>query len=99
MSSPERESLLEAWAIDAGRKWAAALRRELAEEGRPVAGGWPGTLSEARSRAAARCKLELAALAHATASSGELDQAARRLNAAARRDWLAKAEREVVEES
>jgi hypothetical protein len=56
-------------------------------------------LSEARSRAAARCKLELTALAHMTATSGELDRAARRLNAAARRDWLAKAEREVVEES
>ena len=38
-------------AIDAGRKWAGSVRTRLHTEGRPVAGGWPGTMTEARARA------------------------------------------------
>jgi hypothetical protein len=33
-----------------GRSWAEACRHDLQREGRPVSGGWPGTLSEARAR-------------------------------------------------
>lgn len=37
-------------AVDAGRAWADAVRERLHAEGRRAAGGWPGTLSEAKAR-------------------------------------------------
>jgi len=36
----------------AGREWAAAVQSSLHQEGRHALGGWPGTLSEARTRVA-----------------------------------------------
>lgn len=37
-------------AAEAGDGWARECAGELVRQERPVAGGWPGTLSEARSR-------------------------------------------------
>jgi hypothetical protein len=86
--------MLERLAVDEGRHWARGLRRSLAGEGRRIAGGWPGTLSEARSRVVTGCGRVMRESGQVEPSSAELDWMARRLNAAARHDWLAKAERE-----
>ena len=40
----------EASAEQAGRAWCVAVRSTLREAGRAAAGGWPGTISEARAR-------------------------------------------------
>lgn len=42
-----------AWVLSAGQAWATRVREQLRGEGRRAAGGWPGTLSEARGHAAA----------------------------------------------
>ena len=91
-------ALLDAWAADAGSSWVAALRSSLVAEGRKPVGGWPGTLSEARSRARAHYGRVPNAAAHEPALSGEIERAARLLNRAARRAWLSTAERELGEE-
>lgn len=76
----ERDRLVARVASAAAAAWTAATFAELARESRPVTGGWPGTLSEARARAAAE---SMGALTHE-----ELVQAARLTNAEARRAWL-----------
>jgi hypothetical protein len=89
-----RAALLDALAVAEGVGWARELRRGLRGEGRRIAGGWPGTLSEARSRAVNGCQRALRERGLGALSSVELDRLARRLNAAARGDWLNKAEPE-----
>jgi hypothetical protein len=37
-------------AAESGRAWAGDLSAQLRREGRRASGGWPGTLTEARSR-------------------------------------------------
>ena len=39
----------EASAVQAGRAWCVDVRLTLREAGRPAAGGWPGTMTEARA--------------------------------------------------
>jgi hypothetical protein len=46
ISKPPRELLQGAQA--AGERWAEKVREKTLEESRQVAGGWPGTMSEAR---------------------------------------------------
>ena len=48
-------SRLRPHAISEGEQWALALRRELVRDGRAVAGGWPGTMTEAVTKV--RCRL------------------------------------------
>jgi hypothetical protein len=62
----------------------------LRAEGREVAGGWPGTLSEARHFVRA----QLARSGLAVITPDELEQAARATYASARSTWLANAESE-----
>jgi hypothetical protein len=50
VSGPVRLRALERAADDAGKSWALGWADALLAEGRPVAGGWPGTMSEARAR-------------------------------------------------
>jgi hypothetical protein len=74
----------------AGHAWAAAYTRALEVQRRPIAGAWPGTLTEARARL-------LAALAHqdlAALSVDELRELARTANHAARDAWRAMAVRD-----
>ena len=52
MSKATRGELLEQAAVDAARSWTGAYCAELVREGRRVEGGWPGTVREARARAA-----------------------------------------------
>lgn len=76
-------------ASDAGRSWAQSLRDDLALEGRRAAGGWPGTVSEARARTARLMEGSL------FGKSPELrEQVARALYAAARGGWLEWRERD-----
>jgi hypothetical protein len=74
--APDRTAILDAAAIAAGDAWVQWWRQELQRQGRPMCGGWPGTLSEARRRvldqviavlgaAGAPSAVELAELAHA----------------------------------
>ena len=66
-------------AIDAGKAWAGAVRAELENEGRTVAGGWPGTMTEARARASQ--------LGSPGLSAAERTRLARILYAAAKDMW------------
>jgi hypothetical protein len=78
-------------AVDAaGEAWAVAWANTLHGEGRPVSGGWPGTLSEARGRVAACISKRVGAARRI--GPEELEQLARRAYAAARKAWLARAD-------
>ena len=65
-----------------GRAWADSVRALLSSEGRAAAGGWPGTLSEARVR------LESVMRTSAKPTADERDRLARLLYNAARSYWL-----------
>lgn len=84
-----RQTTIEESAAALGRSWAVRCRHELHREGRSAAGGWPGTLSEARARVGRRLVVE------AKGRRGELDitdaereLAARMAYASARTEWL-----------
>jgi hypothetical protein len=77
MLQKNREQKLGAVAIAAGEDWLRWWQRALQQQGRTMCGGWPGTLSEARSRVLAQAVAalgddaaltlpELNALAHTT---------------------------------
>ncbi|HEU5058753.1 MAG TPA: hypothetical protein VFU21_19605 [Kofleriaceae bacterium] len=80
-----RKALLERAAHAEGSAWAAWWRVELRRQKRFQAGGWPGTLSEARIRVARRVAAELGPAFGATRE--ELEVAARSAYAIARREW------------
>jgi alkylhydroperoxidase family enzyme len=88
-SAPELSQELEALARRVGSAWVEEWRRELAVDGRPMSGGWPGTLSEARERAATRMRDELRSDDPAT-----LEAVARKANEIARSLWLSQSERD-----
>jgi hypothetical protein len=88
-STEKRGDLLERAAFDAARSWAGACCAELAREGRRVEGGWPGTMPEARTRAAAEAGRSLAARSMTALTHDELNQLARITYNEARRSWVA----------
>jgi len=65
-----------------GRAWADAVRVLLQSEGRAAAGGWPGTISEARVR------VEGVMQSGTKATPDERNRLARVLYHAARSFWL-----------
>jgi hypothetical protein len=71
-------------ASSVGAEWAAEMARALGRENRAAAGGWPGTLSEARVRLDTR----LAAL-RSVPSAGTRERLVRRAYDAARTAWRA----------
>lgn len=91
-----RQALLDGAAQAEGSAWASWWRGELARQERPVAGGWPGTLTEARVRVACRISAELGAAFDATRQ--ELEQAARGAYGVARREWNERCEPESATE-
>jgi hypothetical protein len=93
----ERRELLELGSTSAGARWAACCRDELRKQGRPLAGGWPGTMSEARARVAAYFATELPRRGMGALTYQECEWAARTVYAAARRDWLKHGEQETPE--
>ena len=86
-----RRSLLERAAVAVGENWARGWLAELGLEGRSAAGGWPGTISQARSRVRAVVTLELSRARFEPAGVEELDRTARAAYARARQVWLASA--------
>jgi hypothetical protein len=60
MDSRDRRSVVAEHPLAIGSRWAELWCQELREQGRPVDGGWPGTLPEARARVLRSLDLELA---------------------------------------
>ena len=85
-----REAVLADSAAAAGVEWALEWRSTLAHEGRTAAGGWPGTVPEARSRVSEA--LRRAGMLAPT--SAELEAATRTTYATARQHWLASVARD-----
>jgi hypothetical protein len=83
-----RQNLLDDAAKRAGGLWAASRRDELSREGRPVEGGWPGTIAEARARAADAIRTLLHERAMVALTYAELGRAAQVTYGEARRTWL-----------
>lgn len=79
--------ILERLAGEVAHEWATGLFRALGEQGRFVEGGWPGTISEARSRVA----LCIAAGGWPRAITPQVrDQVVRAVYLGAKKHWLAR---------
>ncbi len=89
-----RRALLERAAADAGEEWARTRIAELRAERRVAAGGWPGTLREARAMSRAFVLRPFAAQSLSPPTAEELELAARKAYACARSAWQARAEPE-----
>jgi hypothetical protein len=81
----DRRLVLETAARSEGCAWAAWWRSDLERQGRRRAGGWPGTLSEARRRAVGRIARELGR--EFAVTTVELERAAHDVYATAKRSW------------
>ena len=81
-------------AISLGQTWAEECRAELLREGRPAAGGWPGTLREARVRVERLLLGKLSPRHLAAVTGDEREVAARAAYASARVEWCRRAEPE-----
>jgi hypothetical protein len=75
-----------------GASWARALLERTRDEGRPVDGGWPGTLPEARALVSTQLNRELSERAMPVLSASELSAAVTTTYSRAKRDWLAVAQ-------
>ena len=84
----ERRTLLDREAPSVGVEWAAALCETTRKEGRLVAGGWPGTLLEARLLVTSRLNHDLAAKHLKPLTEDELDAATNVTYARAKQEWL-----------
>ena len=71
-----------------GASWASILCERLRLEGRSVDGGWPGTLSESRSRVRGHLDRELLERGLPPLDHLELEQAAAAMYERAKCDWL-----------
>ena len=85
----ERKILVHESAVALGAKWARSWCDTMRGEGRPVAGGWPGTVAEARARVAAFFRGELAKRGLPRLTIDELSWASKEAYASARHDWHA----------
>ena len=90
-----RRKLFQERASVEGEAWAAQTRALLTGEHRAAAGGWPGTMSEARERVAALLVPWSSCAGLGTPTSDEREQAARTLYARARSVWLKTCEPEI----
>jgi hypothetical protein len=72
-----------------GVQWAELVCERLRNQGRAVAGGWPGTLAEARGWVAGHLHRELEAHGCAPLQKGELEAAVNASYANAKSHWLA----------
>jgi hypothetical protein len=89
-----RRLFLEQSAVTLGRRWAEQWRDDLRREGRPAAGGWPGTLREARARVERHLRVEAANRRMPAVTDAERELLARQAYASARAEWCLKAEPE-----
>jgi hypothetical protein len=89
-----RRAWLEEGAIAASKLWVGGWREALRRQGRPAAGGWPGTVAEARAHVVAYFTAELHRRNMPALTHDELMWAAKTAYAAAKRDWRASCEPE-----
>jgi hypothetical protein len=85
----DRRLLLNDGALAIGTTWAKGWCEDMKRDGRPIAGGWPGTMPEARARVAAYFGAELARRRLPLLTEDETRWAARATYQKAKRDWLA----------
>ena len=85
----ERSTLLEKDPITVGTAWARAICGQITAQGRPIVGGWPGTLVEARAQIARHLHDELFKRGMKGLEAEELEQATNMTYARAKQEWLA----------
>jgi len=83
-----RRTLLVAKAAEIGRRLFAVRRREVLGEGRVIAGGWPGTVREARAVVVAALAPALAERHMSAPTNDELGWVMHAAYGEARRAWL-----------
>ena len=88
-TTPRRELVLRATVARTASNWTNRWFRTLADDGRRVEGGWPGTLPEARARIAADAERALGDLSMPALTQDELGRLTRMTYEEARRLWLA----------
>ena len=77
-----------------GERWANEFRSQIHGEQRRAAGGWPGTMSEARARLAGFVLPRVSSKNAVTFSQEDREEAARCLYRSARASWAQHQERE-----
>jgi hypothetical protein len=82
-----RRALIEQSASAVGLSWSEGFRADLRREGRLPAGGWPGTLREARGRVDQALPHELRRLKMPAITEAERALAVKTAYASARNDW------------
>jgi hypothetical protein len=82
-----RNQFLEQSARTLGQTWARRWREDLRLEGRPAAGGWPGTLREARAHVQWSILAEMTRRRMPAITEAERELAARTAYASARCEW------------
>jgi len=87
----DRWRVLEHLAAAEGMAWAVSSCAELRSQGRSIAGGWPGTLSQARLRVAV-CMTTQGRNPGRALTSADIDWLARTVYLTAKAEWLAQSE-------
>jgi hypothetical protein len=82
-----RQRFIEQSANALGQAWARRWRQDLHREGRPAAGGWPGTLREARTQVEITLPGELCHRKMPAITGVERELAARTAYSSARDEW------------
>jgi hypothetical protein len=93
----ERRHLLDESPGAIGADWARAVCQRINQEGRTIAGGWPGTIVEARARIAGHLRAALARHRMEALAPEELALAANATYARAKQEWLAAERRSRIE--
>jgi len=83
----DRSAILDERPASIGAAWARAVCDRINGEGRVIAGGWPGTIVEARARIASHLRSELAERRMKALAPEELDRAANVTYARAKQEW------------
>ena len=84
----DRRPVLEKEPITVGTAWARAVCDAITAQGRIIAGGWPGTMVEARARIARHLHDELFKRGMKGLEAEELEHAANSTYARAKQEWL-----------
>lgn len=80
---------LQASSLAVGDAWVARVRRDLRKDNRAAAGGWPGTMREARAVTYAHFTAADVIRRYGALSAADLELAARAAYDHARKQWLA----------
>ena len=84
----DRTQVLEQGPVTIGHAWARAVCDSIEGEGRIIAGGWPGTLVEARARIASHLRDQLSERSMKALDPEELAEAVNATYANAKKGWL-----------